>query len=135
MEHRYSPRLHADLKVLIYLRSLPVAIGRLRNLSRGGLFIASDYGNIAHNQPVEIEFLGVGSSADAHRRCRAMVAHTAFNGFGLAVDDSCPVSCDLLESLTRGHPQKRLPLNRPTARAISASSVSPSSPSTVAIAG
>jgi hypothetical protein len=99
MEHRYSSRAPANLKVLIYKRGLPIAIGWLRNVSRHGLFIASEYDNVQTNQPVEIEFLGDRTDGDSHRRCRGMIAHKTMAGFGLAVDDDCPVSCELVAEL------------------------------------
>lgn len=109
MEHRYNPRVSTDTKVLIYMRCMPIAIGRLRNVSRGGLFIASDCDNIALNQPLEIEIMGVRHGADSHRRCRTMVTHKARDGFGLTVDDGCMESCNLLAELVSRHRDAPLP--------------------------
>lgn len=99
MEHRCDKRHSANVKILIYRGGLPMATGWLRNVSRQGLFVASDYDDVAPNQLLEIEILGGRGERDSHRRCRALVAHRTGAGFGLAVDDACTASCELLDDL------------------------------------
>lgn len=98
MEHRHSPRLPANMKILVYRCGLPLAVGWLRNISRRGLFVASDYEGIGPDQLLEIELLE-GQGGDAHRRCRALVAHRTVEGFGLVVDDECSASRGWMEVL------------------------------------
>lgn len=99
MEHRCSLRHPADIKILIYKSGLPMLIGRLLDVSRRGLFIAAECDNMAINQLLEIEILGGRCEHHPHKRCRAMVAHVTGEGLGLAVDDDCEVSVELLSEL------------------------------------
>jgi hypothetical protein len=99
MEHRYNCRHTVNMKVLIYKGGIPIAVGWLRNVCRQGLFIVSDSKDVSINQPLEIELLGDRANADSHRRCRAMVAHKADDGYGLAVDEECATSGPLLDEV------------------------------------
>jgi hypothetical protein len=99
MEHRCSLRHSTNVRILIYKSGLPKALGRLRNVSRHGLFISTDYDNVALNQLLEIEILGERCERRPHKRCRAMVAHATAHGFGLAVDEDCDISAELVEEL------------------------------------
>lgn len=99
MEHRYSPRLSVDAKILIYKSGLPMAVGWLRNVCRNGLFIETEYGNVLPNQLLEIELLGGRGERRPHRRCRGLVAHRSAGGLGLAIDDDCPASCEWVDEL------------------------------------
>lgn len=54
MEHRRAPRHSIHMRTLIYKDGLPLAIGRLRNVSRRGVFVASAYDNVAPDQKLEI---------------------------------------------------------------------------------
>lgn len=100
MEHRYSPRILADHKLLIYKRSVPVALGRLRDINRDGLFIRSDYADIAVNQPLEIEFLSAASQRIGNGRFKSIVVHRRANGFGVEIaEDSSGNPYDLMMSL------------------------------------
>ena len=98
MEHRYSPRVSTSVQVLIYKHDMPVAIGVLRNIGRHGLFVETDYGSVAIDQPLDIELL-VRGDIGKRARCRAMVVYKAAYGFGLAIDDACAASCDRLAVL------------------------------------
>ena len=56
MEHRLSKRIFGKLGLLVYKRGLPVATGQIRDASKRGLFIATDYTDLQLNQTVELEF-------------------------------------------------------------------------------
>jgi hypothetical protein len=99
MEHRYSPRVSTNLKVLMYKRGLPVAVGWLRNLGRHGVFVASEYTNVGINQPLEIEILMGAGEGGARERCKTTLVHKTELGFGLVFDETCMASSDLLASL------------------------------------
>jgi len=86
MEHRYSQRTPARLKLLIYKKSLPVALARLQNISRTGLFALTDCCDFAPTQILDIEFLL--NTAPAHPRFRGMVVHRHGHGIGLEIDDA-----------------------------------------------
>jgi len=87
MEHRYSQRSPAQSKLLIFKKSMPVAMGRLQNISRCGLFALTDYRDIALNQMVEIEFLSSSVQLAGNARFKGFVVHRRANGFGLEIDD------------------------------------------------
>jgi hypothetical protein len=87
MEHRYSQRTRASAKLLIYKKGVPVAIGKAQNISRHGLFVATDYGDIGLHQPLEVEFLGSELQNLGAGRFKTFVVHKAPAGFGVAIED------------------------------------------------
>lgn len=87
MEHRYSQRIPAQSKLLIFKKSMPVAMGRLQNISRSGLFAMTDYRDVALNQIVEIEFLSSSVQLVGNSRFKGFVVHRRASGFGLEIDD------------------------------------------------
>jgi hypothetical protein len=99
MEHRLVPRHPVSVKAIVYKDGLPLAVARLRNVSRQGLFIASDYDNVAPDHVLEIEIHHGVADRKSRRRCRAVVVHKCGGGIGLAVDDGDASSCELLEDV------------------------------------
>jgi PilZ domain len=87
MEHRYSSRVPTDIKMLIYRRGVPVATGRIRNASRVGVFVETDYPELRRYQPLECEFRLVGEMPPTRHRFSAHVSRQANVGVGLEVDD------------------------------------------------
>lgn len=57
MEHRCSERVATDQKVLIYKMGIPLAIGRLKNSSKLGFFVETDFADINILQPLDVEVL------------------------------------------------------------------------------
>lgn len=80
MEHRHSTRLDGKLFALVYKRGLPVASGHVTNASQRGLFITTEYDDVALNQPIEVELCYPGRPG----RLKAYVVRK--DGKGLAVD-------------------------------------------------
>ena len=94
MEHRCAIRLPADYKILIFQSGMPIAIGRIHNFSRDGLFIKTEFEDLEINQPLEIELLGRGSSRAAdfyseRRVCKTFVVHKENGGIGLSLREDC----------------------------------------------
>ena len=86
MEHRYSQRTSASTKLVIYKKGIPVAMGRIQNISRHGIFIQTDYSDIRLHQSLEIEFLSEQSDFGRHR-LKTVVVHKAQTGFGAELND------------------------------------------------
>lgn len=88
MEHRCSARYPADIKILIYQYDTPVAIGRIKNGTRYGLYIESDLANVRPLQQLGIEIL-VNRSPQKLQRYRfdSIVMHTTEHGFGVELDN------------------------------------------------
>ncbi|WP_323814705.1 hypothetical protein [Cellvibrio sp. NN19] len=88
MEHRCSARYPADIKILIYQYDTPVAIGRIKNGTRYGLYIESDLANVKPLQQLGIEIL-VNRSPQKLQRYRfdSIVMHTTEHGFGVELDN------------------------------------------------
>src|SRR5690625_6069075 len=55
VEHRHRHRVPAFLDVLIYQGGVPAAAGTVRNVSRDGLFINTDFDAVGVNQQVDLE--------------------------------------------------------------------------------
>lgn len=94
MEHRYAKRFPTHLKSLIFRSGLPIAIGSIRNFSRDGVFIETEFLEIDINQPLEIEIIARGGSRSPinygeRRLCKAIVMHKANGGLGLLIREDC----------------------------------------------
>lgn len=88
MEHRYSQRTHANIKVLLYKRGVPVAIGVAANISRHGVFVRTDYSDIGLHQPIEVEFLGGHGAGTGCHRFKSFVVHQSGLGLGLEIENA-----------------------------------------------
>lgn len=114
MEHRLSERMSGRLALLVYRRGLPVASGQVRNASRNGLFIATDYRDIDLNQSLEVEFYGMSG----FRRLKGHVVRKSRFGLGIELTGSDSNSSDVIDTLIEGlqqggalvHPFPQAPL-------------------------
>lgn len=86
MEHRLSKRVPGKLSLLVYKRGMPVATGRIRDASRRGIFIATDYNDVQLNQTLELELCYPEHTEKPLRRLRAHVVRKSPNGIGLDFD-------------------------------------------------
>lgn len=105
MEHRCSARYNADIKVMIYQYDTPVAIGRIKNGTRYGLFIESDLANVKPLQPLGIEVLVYRKPQKPERyRFESIVMHATTHGFGVELDALSDEAASQLIELLRATP-------------------------------
>ena len=83
MEHRLSKRVQGKLGLLVYKRGMPVATGQIRDASKRGLFIATDYTDVQLNQTVELEFRFPDTQEKRFRRLKAHVVRKSDRGLGV----------------------------------------------------
>ncbi|MCL7944642.1 PilZ domain-containing protein [Marinobacter sp. ATCH36] len=83
MEHRLSKRVEGKLGLLVYKRGMPVATGQIRDASKRGLFIATDYTDVQLNQTLELEFRFPDKQETQFRRLKAHVVRKSDNGLGV----------------------------------------------------
>ena len=88
MEHRLHPRVTVDVAMLIYQRGLPVATGRIRNASRGGLLVETGYQELKEFQALQVEFCASQKAASVRHRVNAHVCRCGSDGVALEVDDT-----------------------------------------------
>lgn len=117
MEHRLSKRVQGKLGLLVYKRGMPVATGQIRDASKRGLFIATDYTDVQLNQTVELEFRFPDKQEKQFRRLKAHVVRKSDRGLGVDFDgvenDSFIIS-SLLHWLNKHHmPVRYFPVHRP----------------------
>jgi len=103
MEHRCSERHPANIKILIYKYGMPVAIGRIKNGTRHGLHIESDFADVKPLQQLGIEMLVYGSGSKLQRyKFDSIVIHKTDHGFGVELDalteDTGAQLCELLQA-------------------------------------
>jgi len=104
MEHRLSTRITTDLDLLVYKRGMPVATGKIRDASRKGLFILTDYTDVQLNQELEIEIRFPDCPEQRIKRIRAQVVRKTGAGLGLdfeEVDNDIFTITSLVEWLYR----------------------------------
>ena len=87
MEHRHHVRTPVDISTLIYQCGLPIATGRIRNASRRGLFIQTDYGALQAHQRVLCEMHAGGEPGVDMRRVSVRVVRCAPEGAGVEVEE------------------------------------------------
>ncbi len=83
MEHRLSKRVHGKLGLLVYRRGMPVATGQVKDASKRGLFIATDYTDVQLNQTLELEFCFPDNREKQFRKLKAHVVRKSDNGLGV----------------------------------------------------
>lgn len=113
MEHRCTERYASDLSILIYQHKFPVAIGRIRNGSRLGIFIETDFANIDCEHQVSLEIPLNRNSANKVQRVemKALVVHKTKKGFGVELDIKTQEQTDVFVDTLRNLYQK--PLQEP----------------------
>lgn len=106
MEHRLSKRVQGKLGLLVYKRGMPVATGQIRDASKRGLFIATDYTDVQLNQTLELEFRFPEKQEKQFRRLTAHVVRKSEKGIGVdfeGVDNDSFTVSSLLHWLTKHH--------------------------------
>lgn len=88
VEHRHRHRVPAFVDVLIYQSGVPAAAGTVRNVSRDGLFIHTDFDDIGVNQTVDLEFSVSTDGAPQSRRMSAVVLRKTDIGIACECADS-----------------------------------------------
>ena len=89
MEHRHHSRIPVGLEMLIYRRGMPVATGRIRDASRGGVFVETSYAELREHQRLEFEFsVSECACASPRHRVAAHVRRCAGEGIALEIDES-----------------------------------------------
>jgi hypothetical protein len=89
MEHRHHSRVPVGVEMLIYRRGMPVATGRIRDASRGGVFVETSYPELRVHQTLELEFRVPGAATPCERqRLAGHVLRCAGEGFALEVDEA-----------------------------------------------
>jgi len=85
MEHRLSQRIEGQLPILVYKKGMPVGTGKIRDASRRGVFVTTDYNDVRLNQAIELAFR-LPEIADGQQTLTAHVVRRSDNGFGLDFD-------------------------------------------------
>lgn len=95
MEHRKTKRILAHIHVLLYQRGLPAAVATVRNISKCGMFVATDFDDVDINQKVDVEFRLDGESANRDQRqwVGAQVVRKSASGLALECDDDSDSFC------------------------------------------
>ncbi|MBU2955794.1 PilZ domain-containing protein [Marinobacter sp. F3R08] len=116
MEHRLSKRVQGKLGLLVYKRGMPVATGQIRDASKRGLFIATDYTDVQLNQTVELEFRFPDAREKRFRKLKAHVVRKSDKGLGVdfegVVNDSFTISTLILWLKKRHFPVTCFPVGR-----------------------
>jgi len=87
MDHRHSKRIDAQLRVLLYNNGVPVAAGKTRNVSTGGVFVDTGYRPINGSRCLDVEFV-MNNEADTDLyHVKGMAVHSTREGIGLMIDD------------------------------------------------
>jgi len=85
MEHRLSQRIEGQLPILVYKRGMPVGTGQIRDASRRGVFVTTEYNDVRLNQTLQLAFR-LPEMADNQQTLNAHVVRRSEHGFGLDFD-------------------------------------------------
>jgi len=89
MEHRFSDRVAANVCVTIYQLGLPVGRGFIKNISRSGFYIETDFKNANLFQSLEVEV--IFDRFGVVERCvyDARLVRISSSGLGLELKSMC----------------------------------------------
>ena len=87
MEHRLSQRTEGQLPILVYKRGIPVGTGQIRDASRRGVFVTTEYNDVRLNQTLQLAFR-LPEFADDQQTLNAHVVRRSEHGFGLDFDST-----------------------------------------------
>lgn len=99
MDNRTSSRMNVPMKLLLYKTGVPVAIGRIRDVSTRGLFVETDFDGFNVHQSLEVELLPRSSTHIDRCRFRTVVARRVRGGFGLEADENSDTGFNTLAAL------------------------------------
>ena len=104
MEHRCTQRYSGDLQIIIYKHNLPIAIGRIKNGSKVGGFVETDFEDVEceHQLRLEIQSSKQYGVKQPLLRMEAIVIHKAEGGFGVELDMDSREQADAFIELLRG---------------------------------
>lgn len=87
MEHRYSERVDVDLRAAVYKRGVPVGTGRIKNGSRRGLFLQTNYDDVNVLQKLMIEVVVHLAPQKTQRyELQTIVVRKSAEGIGLELE-------------------------------------------------
>lgn len=104
MEHRCTERITSELKILIYKHNYPIAIGRVKNGSRSGIFVETDFVDVDCEHHLKFEVLVSRNNTAKLQRIemKAIVIHKTGKGFGAEVDFQSAAQADLFMEMLCG---------------------------------
>ena len=102
MDHRHSKRTNVQLSVLLYNNGVPVATGKTRNVSAGGVFVDTGYIPINGSRYMDIEFVTDNDAETDRYHVKGMAVHSTRDGIGLMIEDFDPESRLPTQMLTAG---------------------------------
>jgi hypothetical protein len=103
MEHRCSPRIETDFHVLICQYSKPIAIGRVKNGTRFGLFIETDW-NARPMQQITLEIAPKQSQTLQKNLLEAIVVYKVAQGFGVELETLTDEQAQELQKFLEARP-------------------------------
>lgn len=83
MEHRQSMRVATGTWLQIYKKGIPVATGHLRDLSKHGLFLRTDFNDVRENEILQVEISDGAATGRSYDPISAVVIHKDEDGLGL----------------------------------------------------
>lgn len=86
MEHRRDSRTNASINLLIYNSGLPIAIGITRDISTGGMFVQTNYGDVGPGSILEFDLLYSRKTPNTRTRYRAVITEQRNDGLALQFD-------------------------------------------------
>lgn len=107
MEHRWSQRKKLTASTIIFVKKLPVLVGRCANISRGGIFICTGETTIHQNCSVELEL----NFQNRRLVVPAMLVHKSSEGIGLMFNEMKASTRSLLAKLLQSndnHPLRKI---------------------------
>lgn len=104
MEHRCTERTASEVKILIYKHNHPIAIGRVKNGSRSGVFVETDFFDVDCEHQLKLEILPNKNNAAKLQRIemKAIVIHKTGKGFGAEVDFQSAAHADMFIEILCG---------------------------------
>lgn len=85
MEHRYSARVDTALHAVLIRQNVPLALGRITDISHTGLFVETDCSDVKPLQYLDIR-IPESDRRDGGHRYTAQVVRCGRSGYGLEIE-------------------------------------------------
>lgn len=100
-EQRWSPRQAVEAGLRVYSYGQRPRLGRLHNLSIGGMFARIDAQTLSPNDPVDVAFTLPQINGPSHHRLAARVIWVGPDGAGLMITDFSRETLQVLRAVLR----------------------------------
>ena len=93
------PNRSSNVRPLVHRHEIPISIGRVVNISRDGIFLATRHRGAEVGDQLEVDLLVRNAGVDGYAHCRFNVVRKDARGYALVSGDACRFTGDVIARL------------------------------------